>query len=233
VLINLFRNPDFVFNDGYVFTDRYSQQDDFFSNPGEHLGWRQFRTNFIPDIRAFKLDDYKQRGAGGTNMHFSLTNNSMGGFVSEFPPATYKLAHRHGHGPHVTLLDGQGYSLFWYPGEEPRKVDWKDGTILVPKAMEFHQHFNTGSTNARYLVFSGGGGAENLPEGGRELTATAISVREGGDQIPYELEDPGTYELFVQECARHGATPKLDRPSYADAPAPESPRISSLVNLSF
>jgi hypothetical protein len=148
--------------------------------------------------------------------------------VSEFPPATYKLAHRHGHGPHVTLLDGQGYSLFWYPGQEPRKVDWKDGTLLVPKAMEFHQHFNTGSTNARYLVFGAGGG-DNPPSGGRELTATAISVREGGDQIPYELEDPGTYELFVQECAHHGASPKLDRPRYADVPAPEAPRISSLV----
>ncbi len=227
VLINLFRNPDFVFGDGYVFADRYGQQEDYFSDPGKRLGWRQYRTNFIPDIRAFKLDDYSQRGAGGTNMHFALANNSMGGFVSEFPPATYKMAHRHGHGPHVTLLDGQGYSLFWYPGEEPRRVDWKDGTIMVPQSMEFHQHFNTGATNARYLVFSGGGGGENVREGDRELIATAISVREGGDQIPYEYEDPGIYELFAEECANNGATAKLPRPQYAGAPVPEGPRLAS------
>lgn len=214
-VINLFRHAEFVFSDRYTFADRYNLEEDYFSDPGKHLGWRQYRTNFIPDIRAFKLDDYKERGAGGTNMHFALANNSTGGFVSEFPPATYKMAHRHGHGPHVILLNGQGYSLFWFPGQEKRKVDWKDGTILVPQAMEFHQHFNTGSTHARYLVFSGGGGGETVREGDRTLTATAISTRDGGNQIAYEDEDPDIYELFEAECARSGATPKLPRPAYA------------------
>src|SRR5437867_3159393 len=82
-MINLFRTPDFVFNAQYVFSDRYNAQDNYFTDPGEHLGWRQYRTNFIPDIRAFKLDDYSQRGAGGNNMHFTLANNSVGGHVSE------------------------------------------------------------------------------------------------------------------------------------------------------
>ena len=95
--------------------------------------------------------------------------------------------------------------------------------------MEFHQHFNTGATNARYLVFSGGGGGESVRTGGRELTATAISVREGGDQIPYEYEDPGVYELFARECAAQSATPRLERPRYADAPAPESPRLTAAM----
>jgi hypothetical protein len=162
-------------------------------------------------------------------MHFALANNSMGGFVSEFPPATYKLAHRHGHGPHVTLLDGQGYSLFWYPGEKPRKVDWKDGTVMVPQAMEFHQHFNTGATNARYLVFSGGAGGEMVRDGDRQLTATAISVLEGGDQIPYNYENPEIYNLFAQECAKNHATPKLERPQYEDRPAAESAHLASFA----
>jgi mannose-6-phosphate isomerase-like protein (cupin superfamily) len=215
-MINVFRSPDFVFSVDFAFVDRYNAEDDYFTDPGEHLGWRRWRTNFIPDIRAFKLDDYKERGAGGTNMHFSLANNSMGGHVSDFPSATYKMAHRHGVGPHLIILSGVGYSLFWLKGEERRRVDWKDGAVVVPEAMEYHQHFNTGPTNARYLVFSGGGGGAMGGRGGdpESPPPTAVSEREGGLQIDDADEDPAIYEEFAQECAKHAATPALPRPAY-------------------
>ncbi len=219
-MMNVFRNPDFIFNDPSVFADRYNAEDDYFTDPGQHLGWRRWKTNFIPDIRAFKLDDYKQRGAGGTNMHFSLSNNAMGGHVSDFPPGTYKKAHWHGVGPHLIILNGQGYSLFWFRGQERRKVDWKDGTIVVPRAGEYHQHFNTGATNARYLVFGFGGGGGRVRDSDEDAPPpTAVSEREGGRQIEYEDEDPAIYDQFVEECRRHSAQVRLPRPAYRDAAA--------------
>ncbi|MEA2640293.1 MAG: hypothetical protein QOF51_1687 [Chloroflexota bacterium] len=213
-LMNVLRSPEFIFNVPYAFLDRYNGEDEYFAGTGQHLGWRQWRTNFIPDIRAFKLDEYKERGAGGTNMHFSLANNALSGHVSEFPPATYKKGHRHGHGPHLIIVGGEGYSLFWYPGQPRRKVPWRDGAILVPQTMEFHQHFNTGGTLARYLVFGMGGAEVREDAGDRPLTGSTISIREGGDQIDYEDEDPAIYDEFVEECRRHGAEAQLPRPAY-------------------
>ena len=214
-VFNLYRSEHYVFNDAYVFKDRYNAEDDYFSDSGEHLGWRRWKTNFIPDIRTFKLDDYKERGAGGTNMHFTLSNNTMSGHVSEFPPGTYKKGHRHGHGPHLIIVGGEGFSLFWNRGEEQRrKVDWSDGVVVVPQAMEYHQHFNTGPTPARYLVFGVGGGGRTRDEE-HDLAPSTISEREGGTQIEYEDEDPAIYDLFVTECAKHGATVVLPRPNYA------------------
>jgi hypothetical protein len=47
------------------------------------------------------------------------------------------------------------------------------------------------------------------------LATTAISEREGGLQVDYADEDPEIYDLFVRECAKHGAEVKLPRPQYA------------------
>jgi hypothetical protein len=221
-MINLFRSSDLVFNASYVFTDRYDASDDYFTNPGEHTGWRRWRTNFIPDIRSFKLDDYKQRGAGGSNMHFVLSSNAMGGHVSEFPPATYKKGHRHGVGPHLIIIGGSGYSLFWFKGEPRRRVDWKDGTVLVPEAGEYHQHFNTSPNFGRYLVLTANAGGGGEGRSGATMTGenpddpppTATSEAEGGTQVEYEDEDPAIYEEFEAACKEQGAVPQLPRPNY-------------------
>jgi len=218
MVINMYRNTDFIFNDEYVFNDRYDAEDNYFTDPGTHVGLRMWRTNFVPDLREFKLDDYHERGAGGVNMRFRLASNQMECHVSQFPPGTYKKGHKHGVGAHVLILNGIGYSLLWFKGEEPRKIDWKDGSVLSPKAMEYHQHFNTGPTPAAYLAMRLGsldrsGNGENREAGA--LPISTISEREGGWQVDYEDQDPLVHDLFEKECAKHGATVTLPKPVYA------------------
>src|SRR6266540_44023 len=83
MVMNLVRNPDFVFNESYTFADRFAGEEDFFSRPDERSGRNSWITNFIADIRAFGLDTAANRGANGFLTQFSLSNNSMAAHCSE------------------------------------------------------------------------------------------------------------------------------------------------------
>lgn len=209
MVMNCFRNPDFVFNNGYVFDDRYRGEPDYFTSPGEFTPPRDWKTNFVADLRSFKLQVTNVRGAGASNAFFYMSANQMVAHMSEFPRGTYKKAHRHGPGAHVTILDGVGYSLLWFPGEQPRKVDWEDGSVISPKQGEFHQHFNIGPRAARYLALRLG-----ELNTSRDYGEPSLSSREGGTQIEYEDEEPWIYEQYVEECAKRGSEVVLARPRY-------------------
>lgn len=206
MVMNLYRDTSFFFEDRYVFAERYNVEDDYFTSPGEKTSRNSWKTNLIADIRSFALDRNRNRGAGGFLTSFTLSNNQMVGHCSEFPPGTYKKAHRHGVGAHVFILGGQGFSLLWFAGEdEPRKVDWKDGSVLSPREMEYHQHFNTGPGAARYLA---------LRLGMLDARHYLGFGRDQPQQIEYEEEDPSIYERYARECARSGAEVVLPRPRY-------------------
>src|SRR5712671_4673527 len=74
-------------------------------------------------------------------------------------------------------------------GDEPRRYEWQVGTMVVPPNMWFHQHFNTGTTPARYLAFKHEGVAIRNVQG---VPKAWISRRAGGDQIDYADENPET-----------------------------------------
>ena len=199
----IYNSTDFIFNNPYVFSERYNAQDDYFSNPGERMGPRiDWKTNYIADVRTFKLDPKPERGEGSSNMHIYLANNhKLMSHISEWPVGTYLIGHRHGVGAHVIILDGEGYSLLWYEGDQTRRrVDWKDGDVISPRDWEYHQHFNPGPHTVRYLAFRFG--ADGGPYG----------TGPGPDSIPREKEDPAIYDEFEQECAKYGVRPRYPRP---------------------
>jgi quercetin dioxygenase-like cupin family protein len=204
MMMNLMRNTDFIFNDTYVFRDRFDASDDYFSDAGHRdtTREREWVTNFIPDIRAFRLDENDPRGLGSLRLGFTFSGNQMVAHSSQWPPGTYLKGHRHGVGAHVLILDGQGYSLLWFEGEARRKVDWQDGSVLSPKENEYHQHFNSGPTPVRYFAFRLG-------------AADTHRVPQAPDQIESEHEDPAIYELYERECATNGVKVTLPRPAYA------------------
>jgi len=117
IMINLIHNIDFVFNCAYVFKDRFNSEDDYFSKEGTWYAGRVWETNFVPDAKNLNLIEWKERGAGGSQVRFQIAENTMCGHVSQFPVGTYKKAHYHGPGAHVIILSGQGYSLMWPKGQ--------------------------------------------------------------------------------------------------------------------
>lgn len=206
VVINLFDDPEFVFDCPYEFDNRFAGEAGYFSGDGTLTG-RLWETNFVPDVRGFELVDYAARGAGGTNIQFKLARNTMMAHVSEFPVGTYKKAHRHSPGAHVVVLSGTGYTLMWKEGEPIKRYDWSEGSLVIPPGETFHQHFNTGPTPARYLALRHLN-ARRDPETG--LPMSSISTRLGGDQIDYEDEDPQVSQMYTEACATNGIQSQMD-----------------------
>lgn len=210
-MINLLHNLDFIFNNDFVFEDRFDARDDYFSgrgvlHAGEYKGLtfagNSWETNFVPDVRSFKLLEYKERGAGGTNIKFELSENTTACHISEFPVGTYKKAHRHGPGAHVIILGGEGYSLVWPDGSPIKKYDWHEGSMVVPPENWWHQHFNIGDKPARYLALRAFG-SRKYHGMGKKYKGT-VDRKKGGSQIEYQDEAPEVRRLFEEALAQRG-----------------------------
>lgn len=206
VVINLYEDPAFVFDTAHDFDDRFSGEPDYFANKGEQRGLL-LETNFVADTTSLPLVEAKERGAGGGHIRFQLARGSMNSHISQFPRGTYKKAHRHGPGAHVIVLSGEGFSLMWPEGEEPRRYDWQPGTLIVPPNMWFHQHFNGGPEPARYLAFKHETVSVRNAQG---VPKAWISRRVGGDQIDYADESHVVRETFAKALAEHGLEPNMD-----------------------
>ncbi len=205
-VINLYEDIDFVFNTAHDFKTRFAGEPDYFSNKGEQKGLL-LETNLVPDAVNLPLITAKERGAGGGHIRFNMAKGSMNSHISQFPIGTYKKGHCHGPGAHVIILSGEGYSLMWPEGDEPKRYDWEVGTMIVPPNMWFHQHFNTGKTPARYLAFKHEVVSVRNAQG---VPKAWISRRIGGDQIDYADESTLVRDMFSNELSKNGLTPAMD-----------------------
>jgi len=129
--MNLYDNTSFIFNAPFDFKHRFNGEPDYFTPKAEKKGFL-LATNFVPDAVNLPLISAKERGAGGGHIRFNMARASLASHISQFGVGTYKKGHAHGPGAHVILLNGEGYSLMWTEGEEPRRYDWEIGTLIVP-----------------------------------------------------------------------------------------------------
>jgi oxalate decarboxylase/phosphoglucose isomerase-like protein (cupin superfamily) len=216
MMLNLFHNEEFVFQNAYQFPEREGSQK-FFSGEGEFVpvrpGRNMWETNFIPDLAAFELTEWKARGAGGTNMMFILAEGTMHAHTSQMPVGTYKKAHRHGADFHVFAVTGHGFSLLWYEGETDFvRVDWQHGVVFAPPDRMFHQHFNTSTDPARYLAVAFGSLRYPFTQSKKDLfRGVDVSVKDGGCQIEYEHQDQRIHGIYLSELAKHGVQSKMSQ----------------------
>ena len=188
-VMNSMNSEEFIFNNTFAFRDRYNAAENYESFR-EHPEENKTITNLVPDALEFELDKYDHRGKGTTNMHWSMSGNSMIDMhVSEMPGGVYKKAHRHSSDAFILLVDGEGYSLTWPEGryEDRVRVDWQEGTIFVPPIYWYHQHLNPGTESARYMAI-------NAP-----ILVTALGLR-FSDQLNNDL--PQIKEEFEAEVTK-------------------------------
>ena len=214
LLLNLFHDESFIFDNAAHFLQRTGQER-YFSGEGDFIpvrpGRHMWETNFIPDLSAFELKKWGQRGAGSSNMKFILADGTMHAHSSEMPVGTYKKGHRHGADFHVFAVTGHGYSLLWYEGDEDfERVDWRHGVVFAPPDMMFHQHYNTSPNPARYLAVALGSLRYPFTTEKRKVFAGVdVNVRDGGCQIEYGDQDPRIHEIYLSELGKYGVESKM------------------------
>ncbi len=221
IVMDLFHNPEFVFEDSFVFKDRYNGEEDYFKvgerverGAGEHVVWE---TNFIPDLRnAFVDPRQRPKGEGVRIMGFEISENILTGHISEWPVGMYHKAHYHGPGAILLGLRSKGYVLMWPKalgttpfkdghGDRVLRINWGEGAVYSPGDGWFHQHFNTGPEPARHIAFRTGGAKYRIGLRGRDNTrAPVVSIKEGGAMVEYEDEDPRIRKDFEEALKEVG-----------------------------
>ena len=238
LVMNTFHNEDFIFQTEFDFSERagkneyYSGEGDLITvRPGNHM----WETNFVPDLASIELKSWGDRGAGGTNIMFVLADGTMHAHISEMPVGTYKKGHRHGPGFHVMCVTGHGYSLLWFDdGQDFRRIDWSHGVVFPPADQQFHQHFNTSNHPARYLATGVGGLRYPLTMTQRrsllgvkpgEKGAVSTSIKDGGDQIEYEDQDPRIHRIWLEEMKSNNVEPRMQK--FFASQDPATPRSTA------
>jgi mannose-6-phosphate isomerase-like protein (cupin superfamily) len=128
-LFNLYRNENFIFDTPNTFPER----------DGEMF--------LQADALALEGADSAVSSSSPT-----LANGSIGIDVVELGPGTHGKASRQMQGSHLFGVSGEGFTRTWRESAEDfARTDWRHGIVYAPPGMAFHQHFNAGSTPARYL----------------------------------------------------------------------------------
>jgi hypothetical protein len=97
-----------------------------------------------------------------------MAKGSMNSHISQFPVGTYKKAHAHGPGAVRDRDERRGLQPDVARGRRAAALRVARGHLIVPPNMWFHQHFNTGTTPARYLAFKQEGGGDPQRAGGAQ-----------------------------------------------------------------
>lgn len=150
-LRRVFNSRTVIYANPFRFYDRYHDEPDYFKI-SERVGERQWRTNFIRDLRTFSLDPWPERGEGVSAMFFDMAGNqTLRPHVTELAPGGRTAPHRHLREELVHILSGQGYTRIWHDDGPEITLEWSAGDLLSPPLNAWHEHVNSSDGEpARY-----------------------------------------------------------------------------------
>ncbi len=215
LILDIYRNRDFVFNNPFDFQERYASQPDYFDpensvNYGPNTNHHSLSiVNLVRNVWTMRLFNAGQ-GYKDVDRHLNMSSSSIGSHVEQFPVGTYERAHYHNAGATIVLLSGTGYSLLWPSaigdtpwkdgkGDQVHRTNWESGVLFVPPTSWYHQHFNNGKEPARFIRLGSPPGNESYPIGAEGLKSRTNS------QLSFKDEDPYVRELLAQEMTANGA----------------------------
>ncbi len=237
-VINMINNFGAVFNNPFVFHDRFSGADDFFkpkddieADPVRGLAMR--RTNLIPDAMNCELLLDNRRSPGWRRVEPFMINNCFYFWIGQYEIGRYSKAYAHMLAAILICLKGKGYTYTWPEhlgvnpwkdghGSQVRRLDYEQGGMVTAAsggARWYYQHFSVGKEPFRFIAWFGpyNPGRDPGPSGEKHIDYTAIDVNEGGTAIPYWMEDPfirGEYEATLR---KNGVENRMD-PAWYEQP---------------
>lgn len=232
VMFDFLHDEQFIYHTPYWFPDRFDGSPEFLHKDLReervtrglfgsftNRGWQ---TNFVVDARVNLPDEVNEGKRSLRYICYELAGNSLIAHEVKFPSGSYMQAHHHGGGAILLIMRSEGYTLMWPKelgdrpfeagrGDEVVRVNWKPGSVFSPPTGWYHQHFNTGPTDALQLAFRYGSERFRLgiwrSLGGGEVGGRSrlmITRPEGGAVIPYADEDPEIGRMFNEALTQNG-----------------------------
>jgi mannose-6-phosphate isomerase-like protein (cupin superfamily) len=248
-VINMLQNVDAVFNNPYVFKDRFSSDDDFYRyreevEPDPVRGLAMRRTNFLPDAVHCDLPLDNRRSPGYRRVEPFMTNNSFYFWLGQHENGRYSKAHAHTSAAILICLQGEGYTYTWPErygvnpwadgnGDKVRRLDYgKFGMVTAAPggARWYHQHFSVSKEPFRLMAWFGphNPGRDPGAPGEKHTDYTAIDVNEGGTAIPYWMEDPYVRREYGETLKRNGVELRM-KPEWYVKPENTDEKMSTVV----
>lgn len=233
--MNLYSNPDFIFNCTYDFKDRFDPTDDYYKpkeeiEPDPLRGLAMRQTNIIPDIISCELPLDNRRSPGYRRIEPHMTGNNFYLWIGQHENGRYSKAHSHGSAAVLICLTGKGYTYTWPAtlGQTP----WKDGKGELVKRQDyepvgmvsaapmggnwFHAHFGTSKEPLRLSAWFGPNapGRERGRPGEKAIDYGAIDLKDGGTAIPYYDEDPYLRKEYEETLKQDGVVSRMEDSLY-------------------
>ena len=248
-VLNQIQNADAVFNNPYVFRDRFSGAEDFYKyreeiEPDPVRGLAMRRTNFMPDAVNCELPLDNRRSPGYRRVEPFMTNNTFYYWIGQHENGRYSKAHAHTSAAILICLKGEGYTYTW--PEEYGVTPWKDGHADKIKRLDYgpygmvsaapggarwyHQHFSVSKEPFRLVAWFGphNPGRDPGAPGEKHTDYTAIDVNEGGTAIPYWMEDPFIRKEYEEKLNRNGVEIRM-KPEWYVKPDDTTKKMSTVV----
>jgi quercetin dioxygenase-like cupin family protein len=230
--MNLYGNPDFIFNNPYVFKDRFDESDDYFRAntdlaPDPIRGLAMRRTNIVPDVINCELPLDNRRSPGYRRIEPHMAGNRFYLWIGQHETGRYSKAHAHGSAAVLICVKGKGYTYTWPSTLGPKP--WKDGKAdqvirvdyepvgmvsAAPMSGDwFHQHFGVSKEPLRMSAWFGPNNSRGRRPGRpgeKERDMGAIDIRDGGSAIPYDEEDPNIRKEYEATLAQQGAKSRME-----------------------
>lgn len=220
-VMNLFSNPEFVFNCPYNFKDRFNPTDDYYK-PNEEIepdpvrGLAMRRTNNIPDIINCELPLDNRRSPGTRRIEPHMTGNNFYLFIEQHETGRYTKAHAHKSAAVLICLKGNGYTYTWPStlgttpwkdgfGDQVRRQDYEPVGMVSAAPMGgnwFHAHFDVCKEPLRLTGWFGPNAPWDLfadarwQLGGHPTARSAPAAGGGGRQgVGEEMIDYGGIDI--------------------------------------
>ncbi|MCO5063542.1 MAG: cupin domain-containing protein [Rhizobiaceae bacterium] len=248
-VLNQLQSVDAVYDNPYVFRDRFSGDDDFYKyreeiEPDPVRGLAMRRTNFMPDAVNCELPLDNRRSPGYRRVEPFMTNNAFYYWIGQHENGRYSKGHAHTSAAVLICLKGQGYTYTW--PERYGVTPWKDGhadkirrldygpfgmvTAAPGGARWYHQHFSVSKEPFRLMAWFGphNPGRDPGAPGEKHTDYTAIDVNEGGTAIPYWMEDPHIREEYEALLNKNGVEVRM-KPEWYVKPDDTTKKMSTVV----